>query len=640
MLATEHGFLRDAVHRSSRINPGPDKPNLVPARLGKRLYAAGATTITDYCQLLRQPESRDEFGQLIDVTSTNHTYLFRAGSHFDAMRSIILPDLVRRRATQAWPLLRGRSAACSGGQEPYSIAIELAEYFSRGAEWSWQIEATDLSSRILAKASAGFYPENAVKRLPTGCAKRYLQEGLGPQAGLYRARPALRQNLNFRHLNLVEGPSSFDQPFHFILCRNVMIHFDRTTPTELIERLKRLLVPGGYFIEGHSDSLSGIDHRLKKSVRPPTNCPPKPAVVLPSSPIRVLIGDDSAIVHSFVTPALSADPAFTVFGTASDPVEALTNILERKPQAITLDIEMPRMDGLTFLASLTREHALPAIVMSSLNQRGSEQALGALRLGAVEMFCKSGGRYSFGQLVPDLIRAVKVAAESRPGRRSARALALPPATPAALKPVAPPAPSRGESSRLIVLDASAGGTEALREVMTALPAGLPPITIVPPLPAHFSRAFTDRLGQLRAFPGREAANGDKLARGTALVAPGDFHPFRDRRGGWPVTLDQGPALWHQRPAVDVMFRPIPQNLGNHVVAGVLTGMGKNGAAGLLRPRGHGAMAFSQDEASSVVYGLPREAREQGGFAVPLPLENIAAPIVRLAATPPTRAAAR
>ena len=269
MLATDYEFIRDTVYRYSPINLGPDKHDLVTARLGKRLRATGATTITDYCQLLRQPESRDEIGQLIDVISTNHTYFFREDSPFDAMRSIILPDLVRRRATQSWPRLRVWSAACSSGEEPYSIGIELAEYFPRGAEWSWQIEATDISSRILAKASAGIYPEDTIKRLPTGFAKRYFQECLGPQEGLYRVRPAIRQNVNFRQLNLLEGPSPFDQPFHFIFCRNVMIYFDRATQTELIERLKRLLVPGGYLPAGHSESLSGIDHKLKM-IRPAT----------------------------------------------------------------------------------------------------------------------------------------------------------------------------------------------------------------------------------------------------------------------------------------------------------------------------------------------------------------------------------
>jgi two-component system chemotaxis response regulator CheB len=343
-------------------------------------------------------------------------------------------------------------------------------------------------------------------------------------------------------------------------------------------------------------------------------------------------------------------------GTATDPFVAKDRILELKPDVITLDVEMPRMDGLTFLGILMREHPLPVVMMSSLTQQGSQQAMDALRLGAVEVLAKPGGSFSFGDLGPQLIHAIKAASRARlrrPGAASAPASASPSVTTAApapkigvtasmaapparvLLPLAPPRAHietayRGDPRRLIVLGASTGGTEALREVMVGLPAGLPPIAIVQHIPAHFSKAFADRLNSLCAFPVREAVDGELLPPGIALVAPGGFHLLVRWTGtGYRAELNSGAPVWHQRPAVDILFKSVPQAHCPHVIGGVLTGMGKDGAEGLLRLRKAGATTFSQDEASCVVYGMPKEAWEQGGSAVQLPLDTIADHIVRL-----------
>lgn len=349
--------------------------------------------------------------------------------------------------------------------------------------------------------------------------------------------------------------------------------------------------------------------------------------------IRVLVVDDSAVVRRLVSEALNADPEIEVVGTAADPYVARDRIKELSPDVITLDLEMPRMDGLTFLGIIMRERPLPVIIMSSLTKEGSAHALEALRLGAVDVLGKPGGSYSFGDLGPQLQQAVKAAARARLRPASASN-----AAPAAqrLRPNAPPVksatrlPYSGDPRRLIVLGASTGGTEALREVLVNLPDGLPPIAIVQHIPANFSRAFADRLDGLCPFHVREAADGDALIPGTALVAPGNFHLFvRWTGAGYRVELNSGPQVWHQRPAVDILFKSIPENLCPHVIAGVLTGMGKDGADGLLRLRKAGAATFAQDEASSVVYGMPREAWEQGGAECQLPLDAMATHIQRL-----------
>jgi two-component system chemotaxis response regulator CheB len=337
---------------------------------------------------------------------------------------------------------------------------------------------------------------------------------------------------------------------------------------------------------------------------------------MPPRPIRVLIVDDSAVVRRLATEALTADPGIEVVGTAADPYIARDRLRELQPDVMTLDLEMPRMDGLTFLRLLMESRPMPVIVMSSLTQRGSEYALEALHLGAVEVLGKPSGSFSFGDLGPRLIECVRMAARVRPApRRPAPAATPPPA----------PRTAAADPRALILLGASTGGTEALRDVLVGLPDGLPPIAIVQHIPATFSRAFAERLNKLCSYEVREAVDGDILRPGLALVAPGNFHLLVQRRSpGYAVRVVTGPQVWHQRPAVDLLFKSAADcGAAPHAIAGVLTGMGKDGAEGLKLLRDKGAATFAQDEATSVVYGMPKAAFENGGAQVVLPLPRVA-----------------
>ncbi|MBL9215996.1 MAG: chemotaxis response regulator protein-glutamate methylesterase [Opitutaceae bacterium] len=347
--------------------------------------------------------------------------------------------------------------------------------------------------------------------------------------------------------------------------------------------------------------------------------------------IRVLIVDDSAVVRKLASDALASDPEIEVVGTAIDPYFARDKIRELVPDVLTLDLEMPRMDGLTFLRLLMEQHPLPVIVMSSLSSAGSEHALEALRLGAVDVLGKPAGSSSFGQLGPQLIAKVKAAAAAKVGRKPSAAVA--PAARARPSPAAA-GPGGHDPRAVVLLGASTGGTEALREVLTGLPAGLPGIAIVQHIPPVFSRAFASRLNALCRFEVREAADGDRLTPGLALVAPGNFHLLLQWRAGhYAVRVVDGPPVWHQRPAVDLLFKSAADcGAAPHAVAGVLTGMGRDGAEGLLRLREKGAATFAQDEATSVVYGMPRAAWELGAAQLRLPLDRIAGHVARQAAT--------
>jgi two-component system, chemotaxis family, protein-glutamate methylesterase/glutaminase len=342
-------------------------------------------------------------------------------------------------------------------------------------------------------------------------------------------------------------------------------------------------------------------------------------------PIRVLIVDDSAVVRKVVAEALSVDPEIEVVGTAIDPYVARDKINRLNPDVITLDIEMPRMDGLTFLKIIMEQRPLPVIIMSSQSQRGSDYALEALRLGAFDVLAKPGGPYSFGDLGPQLIARIKATAGAKL-RRTHSATATTEAAP----PPRRPAPAAACGRDLILLGASTGGTEALRTVLTHLPPGLPPIAIVQHIPPIFSKTFADRLNQLCAFEVREAVDGEPLQPGVALVAPGNFHLMVQwQHDHYRARVTDGPSIWHQRPAVDLLFKSAAEcGAAPHTVAGLLTGMGRDGAEGLLRLRERGATTFAQDEATCVVYGMPRVAWETGAAQRQLAIDRVADFLVR------------
>jgi len=261
---SDYEFIRKLVYERSRINLGNDKRELVTARLNKRLRATNIASISDYCRFLQSKENADELANLIAVISTNPTYFFREEEHFKYLNQHALPELLQRRTAEHWPSLNVWSAASSSGEEPYTIAITLAEFFKRNrTDWRWRIEATDISHRILQKARIGVYKEEALQKMPKEMITAYFQKGFGPQEGNYRVRAEIAESVTFRQRILLESEPPGTDPFQIIFCRNVMIYFDHPTQTELVNRLARRLVPGGYLLVGHSESLTAIKHSLQ-----------------------------------------------------------------------------------------------------------------------------------------------------------------------------------------------------------------------------------------------------------------------------------------------------------------------------------------------------------------------------------------
>jgi two-component system chemotaxis response regulator CheB len=336
-------------------------------------------------------------------------------------------------------------------------------------------------------------------------------------------------------------------------------------------------------------------------------------------PVRVLIVDDSALVRSILARRLT-EAGLEVVGVAADPFVARELILLKKPDVLTLDLEMPRMDGLTFLDRLMNHYPMPVVVLSSLTESRGEMALRALELGALDVIAKPSGGVTDGfegASLDRLFESVCVAGEARPRRRRLK-------TPERSGLGKMRNPIETNSDRVVAIGASTGGTEALAELLESLPPDNPGVLIVQHMPSYFTKTFAQRLDKNCSLRVREARTGDEVKNGTVLIAPGDFHMILRRTGArYHVECRQGPLVHHVRPSVDVLFHSVAQAAGPEAVGVLLTGMGKDGAAGLLSMRMAGASTLAQDQESCVVYGMPKEAVACGAVKEIVPLNRMA-----------------
>lgn len=343
-----------------------------------------------------------------------------------------------------------------------------------------------------------------------------------------------------------------------------------------------------------------------------------------SRPVRVLIVDDSAVVREVFTKEFSRDPMIEVIGTAPDPFAARDKIVQLKPDVLTLDIEMPRMDGVTFLRKLMHYYPIPVIIVSSLTPHGSGLALEALDCGAVDVMCKPGAAYAVGDLSVMLIDKIKSAARVDLKRR-APAKSQPPSVRLAMTRT---------TNKVVAIGASTGGTEALTRVLTALPANAPGIVIVQHMPEVFTRSFAERLDGLCALHVKEAENGDTVVPGKALLAPGNFHMLLRRSGAqYYVEVKSGPLVSRHRPSVDVLFKSVAKYAGRNAIGVIMTGMGSDGAKGMKEMKDAGAINVAQDENSCIVFGMPKEAIALGGVDHVASLDLIPHKVLQLAQEP-------
>ncbi|HEY0334272.1 MAG TPA: chemotaxis response regulator protein-glutamate methylesterase [Stenotrophomonas sp.] len=354
------------------------------------------------------------------------------------------------------------------------------------------------------------------------------------------------------------------------------------------------------------------------------------------APVRVLVVDDSAVVRQILTEVLSRDIGIEVVGSAADPLLAREKIKRLNPDVITLDVEMPRMDGLAFLENLMRLRPIPVVMISSLTERGADTTLQALALGAVDFVAKPKLDIARGLegYAEEIVSKVKAAAQARvrPLARAANPRVTLDSAPV-VTPTRPRGPHFRTTDRLIAIGASAGGTEAIRAVLEGLPADAPAVVLTQHLPASFSTAFAERLDRYSAMSVREASDGEAILPGHAYLPPGGRHLRVIRDGArWRCRIDDSDPVNRHKPAVDVLFRSVAANAGPNAIGAILTGMGDDGARGLLEMQQAGAATLVQDEASSVVWGMPGAAFRLGAAQEAVPLDRVAERLLALART--------
>ena len=338
------------------------------------------------------------------------------------------------------------------------------------------------------------------------------------------------------------------------------------------------------------------------------------------SKIRVLVVDDSALIRQLLTAILSSDKEIEVIGAAADPYIARDKIKALNPDVLTLDVEMPRMDGLTFLEKLMAARPMPVVMVSSLTEAGCQTTLRALELGAVDFFTKPKIDMSEGmeEHSQELILKIKAAAQAKLIQRA------PVDRKATPVPILKSTAMLKTTDTIIAIGSSTGGTEALRAFLSVLPPNTPPILITQHMPERFTKTFADRLNTLCRITVKEAEQGDGVLVGHALIAPGNYHLTLVRNGArYEAALSQDPPVNRHRPAVDVLFRSVAQYAGKNAIGVILTGMGKDGSAGMLEMKQAGAYNYAQDEASCVVFGMPKEAIETGAVDEVWPLDRMA-----------------
>jgi len=348
-----------------------------------------------------------------------------------------------------------------------------------------------------------------------------------------------------------------------------------------------------------------------------------------SQKIRVLIVDDSAVVRQTLSQIVASDPLLEVMGTASDPYFAAKKIADETPDVITLDVEMPRMDGLTFLKKIMAQHPIPVVIISSLTDTATETGMKALEYGAVEIITKP--QMNTKQFNEEsrirICDAIKAAAHAKLSRKPfAEPLTVEPklSADAVLPPVTSSQSMIKTTEIVIAVGASTGGTEALTVFLQALPMDCPGIVIVQHMPEKFTRSFANRLNEICKISVKEAENGDSVIRGRALIAPGNYHMLLKRSGArYYVEVKEGPLVNRHRPSVDVLFRSTARYAGANAIGVIMTGMGDDGARGLLEMHEAGAKTVAQDEKSCVVFGMPKEAIKLGAADKVLPLDSIA-----------------
>lgn len=633
----DFSFFQKRILALSGIHLSGVKRDLVRARLIARLDALGFSTIKDYRNYLGRLASHDsEWQQLVNQITTNKTDFFREPAHFKYLLENFLPAWeARSRGAR----LRVWSAACSTGEEPYTLAMVLQRFFRD--ENRFEILASDIDTDVLEKASNGVYPMSRLVEIPFDYHSSGIVKGKGEVQKWFKIRSSLQSRVRFARVNLLELDQANLGAFDIILCRNVFIYFQVETIQEIIASFHKALNPHGALILGHSESLN-VDHKrwkpygssiYLKDGKNPAGIPM--AVGLPSSrsakPLlkksKVLILDGSLAFQKALRDVFQDHARLEVVSNSSEisPVDEMVRVL--KPDLILFDLRLQKSGGSSgILERLLQHHGIPVVVTSAAGKEDSPEVLKAFEMGAIDSLQKPSSLEDLQGLkaawTERLLEASLVKVRKR--RFQGSVTSRPKTAAQIVRHVTP----------FIVIGASTGGVQALTEVLTQLPDEIPPILIVQHMPPTFSAAFAERLNTLCSFAVKEASDGDLVQENQVLIAPGARHmEVISSQQGYKVSVKDGDPVNRHKPSVDVLFHSAARHFGGRAIGILLTGMGVDGAAGLKRLKEQGARTIVQDEASSTVFGMPKEAIRLGAADTIASLEQIPGTLLRLVRSP-------
>lgn len=625
-------FFQKRIHELSGIHLTSSKTDLVRARLIARLAVLNLPTIRDYRRFLETlPAQHKEWQHLVNQITTNKTDFFREPAHFKYLTDTFLPEWERKHRTGR---LRVWSAASSSGEEPYTLAMVLNRYFR--SEDRFEILASDIDTKVLALAQNGVYANSRLHEIPMDYIEQSLVKGQREVKGWFRIRKHIAERVRFTRINLVETNFFGLGEFDIIFCRNVFIYFQQETIQDIIRGFSQVLNKDGLLILGHSESVRlppaiwstqgpSIYKKRAATVAPPKTPPTLSRVShlerFTTPRKKVLIVDDSLTIRQLLSTAFSQSDRLEVVGALGDPRDVERAIQKLRPDVITLDLKMPHMDGCQLLQEILPKYPIPVVIISAVTREEGPLVLEALELGAVDYLQKptlQDLKTSSASLLEVVCQAAdahvhrqKTAVPSKPIKKRTASLAT------------------GKQS-IVAIGSSTGGIQALTEVLTQLPDSIPPILIVQHIPPAFSRPFAERLNTLCAFQVKEAQDGDLVLNDQVLIAPGGRHMELEASSkGYQVRLSDGPAVNRHKPSVDVLFESVARLLGPQAIGVLLTGMGQDGARGLKLMKDAGAPTIAQDESSSAVYGMPREAVRLQAVDHVLPLDKIPQHLMRL-----------
>ncbi|NRA43578.1 MAG: chemotaxis-specific protein-glutamate methyltransferase CheB [Oligoflexales bacterium] len=599
------------------ITLGASKDSLISARLGKRLRALNLQNWSQYYELLlRKGEELEHF---VNALTTNKTEFFREKEHFTFIENHLIKNPPRG-PVSIWVV------ASSTGQEAYSLAMCMAELSEKLNGFDFRILASDIDTEALETGATGVYNAELVEQeVPSHLIKKYFLRGTGRNAGFYRISPDLAAKIKFRKHNICDFDLSIPMSFNYIFVRNILIYFDEQTIRKVISKLKKQLSNNGFIISGLCENLGVTKNRLTKAsqsvyqaapslIRSTAINPISEPVADPNKKISVLIVDDSKVIQKTLVKAIEEDPKMKVFGVANDPLEAEKLMAHSEPDVITLDINMPNVSGIEYLETLIPKRKLPVIMVSAANNEDGLLSLKSLELGAIDFIQKPELKSfaDFSTILRDKISSAHKIKKSMIQKMSVASSHI------------NNVEIKGRKKTIIAIGTSTGGTVALAKVLSRLPKSFPPILIVQHIPSYFSQLLANRLNQSCLLEVAEAKHGAPIEWGHVYIAPGGKHLkiARNKDHQLVAHVTEGEPVNRHIPSADVLFESMAKVIGKDSVGIILTGMGKDGAKGLLSMKQAGSYNFAQDEHSSVVFGMPKEAIRLGAADEVISLDEV------------------